>query len=151
MKTTRYLYSSVSSTLKQESTKQELSIKINKSDSAEAVSYTHLGGLVEVHDFDGYFMGIGYINRRSKITVRMMSRRTREIDRAFIEQRVRACVDYRKHTVDMSSCRLIFGEADFLPGIVIDKFSDVLVVASLALGIDRFKPLIVELLSLIHI
>lgn len=105
------------------------------------------GGLVEVHDFDGYFMGIGYINRRSKITVRMMSRRTREIDRAFMEQRVRACVDYRKHTVDMSSCRLIFGEADFLPGIVIDKFSDVLVVESLALGIDRFKPLIVELLK----
>ena len=105
------------------------------------------GGLVEVHDFDGYFMGIGYINRRSKITVRMTSRRTREIDRAFIEQRVRACVDYRKHTVDMSSCRLIFGEADFLPGIVIDKFSDVLVVESLALGIDRFKPLIVELLK----
>ena len=105
------------------------------------------GGLVEVHDFDGYFMGIGYINRRSKITVRMMSRRTREIDRAFIEQRVRACVDYRKHTVDMSSCRLIFGEADFLSGIVIDKFSDVLVVESLALGIDRFKPLIVELLK----
>ena len=105
------------------------------------------GGLVEVHDFDGYFMGIGYINRRSKITVRMMSRRTREIDRAFIEQRVRACVDYRKHTVDMSSCRLIFGEADFLPCIVIDKFSDVLVVESLALGIDRFKPLIVELLK----
>ena len=105
------------------------------------------GGLVEVHDFDGYFMGIGYINRRSKITVRMMSRRTRKIDRAFIEQRVRACVDYRKHTVDMSSCRLIFGEADFLPGIVIDKFSDVLVVESLALGIDRFKPLIVELLK----
>ena len=105
------------------------------------------GDIVAVHDFDGYFMGIGYINRRSKITVRMMSRRTREIDRAFIEQRVRACVDYRKHTVDMSSCRLIFGEADFLPGIVIDKFSDVLVVESLALGIDRFKPLIVELLK----
>ena len=102
------------------------------------------GGLVEVHDFDGYFMGVGYINRRSKITVRMMSRRTREIDRAFIEQRVRACVDYRKHTVDMSSCRLVFGEADFLPGIVIDKFSDVLVVESLALGIDRLKPLILE-------
>ena len=104
------------------------------------------GGLVEVHDFDGYFMGIGYINRRSKITVRMMSRRTREIDRAFIEQRVRACVDYRKHTVDMSSCRLIFGEADFLPGIVVDKFSDVLVVESLALGIDRLKSTILSLL-----
>lgn len=80
------------------------------------------GGLVEVHDFDGYFMGIGYINRRSKITVRMMSRRTREIDRAFIEQRVRACVDYRKHTVDMSSCRLIFVKR-FPAGIDDCKFS----------------------------
>lgn len=105
------------------------------------------GGLVEVHDFDGYFMGIGYINRKSKITVRMMSRRARAIDRAFLEQRIRACVEYRKHTVDMSSCRLVFGEADFLPGIVIDKFSDVLVVESLALGIDRFKLLLVELLK----
>jgi 23S rRNA (cytosine1962-C5)-methyltransferase len=105
------------------------------------------GGLVEVRDFDGYFMGIGYINRRSKITVRMLSKRTRQIDEAFFEQRVRDCVEYRKATVDMSACRLIFGEADFLPGIVIDKFSDVLVVESLALGIDRFKLLIVDLLK----
>ena len=100
--------------------------------------------LVEVHDFDGYFMGIGFINRRSKLTVRMMSRHQHVIDEDFIEQRVRDCVEYRKHTVDMSSCRLVFGEADFLPGIVIDKFSDVLVVESLALGIDRFKPMIVD-------
>lgn len=105
------------------------------------------GGLVKVNDFDGYFMGIGFINRKSKITVRMLSRHTSHIDEAFFEQRVRDCVEYRKHTVDMSSCRLIFGEADFLPGIVIDKFSDILVVESLALGIDRFKLLIVELLK----
>lgn len=105
------------------------------------------GTLVEVHDFDGYFMGIGFINRRSKLTVRMMSRHQHVIDEDFIEQRVRECVEYRKHTVDMSSCRLVFGEADFLPGIVIDKFSDVLVVESLALGIDRFKPMIVDKLK----
>ena len=105
------------------------------------------GTLVEVHDFDGYFMGIGFINRRSKLTVRMMSRHQHVIDEHFIEQRVRDCVEYRKHTVDMSSCRLVFGEADFLPGIVIDKFSDVLVVESLALGIDRFKPMIVDKLK----
>ena len=105
------------------------------------------GTLVEVHDFDGYFMGIGFINRRSKLTVRMMSRHQHVIDEDFIEQRVRDCVEYRKHTVDMSSCRLVFGEADFLPGIVIDKFSDVLVVESLALGIDRFKPMIVDKLK----
>lgn len=105
------------------------------------------GGLVEVHDFDGYFMGIGFLNRKSKISVRMMSRRTHEINREFLEKRIRNCVEYRKNTVDMSSCRLVFGEADFLPGIVIDKFSDVLVVESLALGIDRFKPVIIDILK----
>lgn len=107
------------------------------------------GGLIELHDFDGYFMGIGFVNRKSKITVRMLSRHERNIDEAFIEQRVRAAVEYRLKTVDTSSCRLIFGEADFLPGIVIDKFSDVLVVESLALGIDRLKPLIVDKLKMV--
>ena len=69
------------------------------------------------------------------------------IDEAFIEMRVRSAWEYRKSAVDTSSCRIIFGEADFLPGIVIDKFSDVLVVESLALGIDRLKPLIIEKLK----
>ena len=105
------------------------------------------GGLVEVNDFDGYFMGIGFINRKSKITVRMLSRRTREVNKAFIENRVRTAVDYRMKTVDTSSCRMIFGEADFLPGIVIDKFSDILVVESNALGIDRLKMNIIEALK----
>lgn len=102
------------------------------------------GHLVEVLDFDDYFMGIGFINRKSKITVRMLSRHTDVVDETFIEERVRAAVEYRFNTVDTSACRLIFGEADFLPGLVIDKYSDVLVVESLALGIDRFKSLIVE-------
>lgn len=105
------------------------------------------GCLVEVHDFDGYFMGIGFLNRKSKISVRMMSRYAHTIDEKFIEDRVKKCVDYRVHTIDMSSCRLIFGEADFLPGLVIDKFSDVLVVESLALGIDRFKLVIIDILK----
>lgn len=102
------------------------------------------GKLVEVHDFDDFFMGIGFINRKSKITVRMLSRFEKNVDEAFIEKRVNAAIDYRTKTVDMSSCRLIFGEADFLPGIVIDKFSDVLVVESLALGIDNLKPVIIK-------
>jgi 23S rRNA (cytosine1962-C5)-methyltransferase len=105
------------------------------------------GGLVEVHDFDGYFMGIGFINRKSKITVRMLSRHEHTIDRNFIKERVKAAVDYRLKTVDTSSCRLIFGEADFLPGIVIDKFADVLVVESNALGIDRLKNDIIDALK----
>jgi len=103
------------------------------------------GDLVKVHAFNDFCLGTGFINTKSKITIRMMSRsKDQEIDAAFIRQRVTDCIEYRKHTIDMSSCRLIFGEADFLPGIVVDKFEDVLVVESLALGIDRFKEQIVD-------
>ncbi len=106
------------------------------------------GDIVTIRDFDGYFMGYGYINTKSKITLRLLSRRKDAvIDAAFFEERVRMAWNYRKETVDTSSCRLIFGEADFLPGIVVDKFSDVLVVESLALGIDRWKLTIVEALK----
>ena len=103
------------------------------------------GDMVLVEDFDGYCLGHGFINTKSKITVRMMSRkRNAVVDEDFIEMRVRNAWEYRKSTVDTGSCRLIFGEADFLPGIVIDKFSDVLVVESLALESDRWKSAILE-------
>ena len=106
------------------------------------------GDIVLVHDFDGYPMGKGFINRNSKIRIRMMTRRSDvEIDREFLKKRVQDAWEYRKKTVDTISCRVIFGEADFLPGLVVDKFSDVLVVQSLALGIDRMKETIVELLK----
>lgn len=106
------------------------------------------GDVVEVQDFDGYRMGCGYINTNSKITVRLLSRKKDTIiNAAFMERRVRDAWEYRKQTIDVSSCRLIFGEADFLPGIVVDKFSDVLVVESLALGIDRWKLVIVDALK----
>lgn len=98
------------------------------------------GDIVMVKDFDGYPLGKGFINMRSKIRVRLLTRRIeQEIDSGFIMKRVRDAWEYRKKTVDTGSCRVIFGEADFLPGFVADKFSDVLVVESLALGIDRFK------------
>ena len=103
------------------------------------------GDVVAVRDFDGYPMGKGFINQNSKIRVRLLTRRMeQEIDKAFIFGRVKDTWEYRKKTVDVSSCRVIFGEADFLPGLVVDKFSDVLVVESLALGIDRFKAEIIE-------
>lgn len=106
------------------------------------------GDIVTVEDFDGYILGRGFINTNSKITVRMMTRKKdTEINEEFIEMRVRNAWEYRKTTTDTHSCRLIFGEADFLPGIVVDKFSDVLVVESLALGIDRLKPLILDTLK----
>ena len=103
------------------------------------------GDIVTVHDFDGYFLGYGFINTKSKITVRILSRKKDTvIDDAFLEERVQAAWDYRKQVIDTGSCRLIFGEADFLPGIVVDKFADVLVVESLALGIDKLKQQILD-------
>ncbi len=106
------------------------------------------GDIVVVRDFDGYPMGKGFINRQSRITVRMMTRNPKQdIDEAFLMLRVRNAWEYRKKTVDISSCRVIFGEADFLPGLVVDKFSDVLVVESLALGIDRLKLFIIDCLK----
>ena len=106
------------------------------------------GDIVIVHDFDGYGLGRGFINRHSKIRIRMMTRhQDQEIDEAFLRMRVKNAWDYRKKTVDTASCRVIFGEADFLPGLVVDKFEDVLVVQSLALGIDRLKQEIIRLLK----
>lgn len=103
------------------------------------------GDIVIIKDFDGYPMGKGFMNRNSKIRVRLMTRHIeQEIDSEFLFGRVRDAWEYRKKTVDISSCRVVFGEADFLPGIVIDKFSDVLVVESLALGIDRLKLELIE-------
>ncbi len=106
------------------------------------------GDLVLVRDFDGYCLGRGFINTHSKIRIRMMTRkRDQEIDEEFLRMRLRTAWEYRKRTVDTKSCRLVFGEADFLPGFVADKFSDILVVQSLALGIDRMKETLIRLLK----
>lgn len=109
------------------------------------------GGLVQVQDYDGYFLGTGFLNRRSKLVVRILSRnKTTQIDDTFIRLRVKDALEYRLKTLSREDCcafRVIFGEADWLPGIVVDKFSDVLVVQSLALGIEPYKELIVDTLK----
>lgn len=102
------------------------------------------GDVVSVEDFDGYPMGKGYINQNSKIRVRMLTRKAdQEIDEAFLRMRVQNAWDYRKHVMqkeeDLNCCRVVFGEADFLPGITIDKYADILVVECLALGMEQFK------------
>ncbi len=103
------------------------------------------GDIVDVCDFDGYPLGKGFLNVNSKIRVRMMARgRGAEVDSDLIRMRAERAWEYRKKTVDTSSCRVIFGEADWLPGLVVDKYSDILVVQSLALGIDRYKEEILE-------
>ena len=85
------------------------------------------GNVLRVEDFDGYPMGWGFINTKSKIQIRMLTRDANTVmDDTFLYNRVKAAWDYRKAVIDTSSCRVIFGEADFLPGLVIDKYEDVL-------------------------
>lgn len=108
--------------------------------------YTN-GDLVEVYNFRHEFIGKGYINDVSKIAIRILTRDiNEEINKDFFRKRLKDAWVYRKKVIDTSSCRFIFGEADFLPGIIIDKFEDYYVIQSLALGIDRYKDLVVEIL-----
>ena len=109
------------------------------------------GDIVIVKDNDGITLGKGFINDNSKIRVRLLSRNSdTEIDRAFFRMRVKDAWNYRKSAMNedtpdsLNSVRIIFGEADFLPGLTVDKYNDVLVVQSLAYGIDCFKEIIIE-------
>ena len=106
------------------------------------------GDIVRVHDFDGYPMGAGFINQNSKIRVRMLTRKAEQpVDEAFLYNRVQAAWDYRKTVMpaaDLNCCRVIFGEADWLPGLTVDKYDDVLVVECLALGMEPLKNMLVD-------
>ena len=114
---------------------------------ASVVGGGRSGALAAVRDFDGYPMGIGVYNENSTIRVRMLCRRPEtEINEEFLRARVHDAWKYRKKTVDTEACRIIFGEADWLPGIVVDKFSDILVIQSLSLGMDAFKDVILSAL-----
>lgn len=106
------------------------------------------GDIVDVVDHRGKFLGRGYCNPASQIIVRIMTYREETIDAAFIRRRVEEAWEYRKRLLpDLSSCRVIFGEADLLPALIVDKFGDYLVLQTLALGIDRWKKEIVEILD----
>lgn len=109
------------------------------------------GDIVRVHDFDGYPMGSGFINQNSKIRVRMLTRKAEQVvDEAFLYSRVQAAWDYRKAVMpaaDLNCCRIIFGEADWLPGLTVDKYDDVLVVECLALGMEPLKVILINALK----
>lgn len=106
------------------------------------------GDTVDVFLHNGSFLGRGYINPQSQILVRLLTRdRKEEINEAFFLHRLQKAWDYRKKIGYVENCRLVFGEADELPALVIDKFNDYLVIQTLALGIDRWKPAIVDALN----
>ncbi len=100
------------------------------------------GDIVDVISGKGRFLGAGFYNANSKIRVRILSANANDrFDSAFWDRRLRWAVDYRRTVMgdDFSCCRLIFGEADGLPGLTVDRFEDVLVAQCMCLGMERIK------------
>lgn len=104
------------------------------------------GDVVEVASSKGTYLGRAFYNPKSQIALRMLTRLDEPVDEAFFRRRVRDAIEYRRRFSDMDSCRLIFAESDFLPALIVDKFSDVLALQSLCLGIEKWKDLIVRIL-----
>lgn len=105
------------------------------------------GDIVSVYNHKHYFIGKGYINDQSKIAIRIMTRNeNEEINKNFFLKRFADAFEYRKTVIDTSSCRIIFGEADGLPGLTIDKYEDYYVIQISTLGMDKYRDLIVDIL-----
>ncbi len=105
------------------------------------------GDIVEVYFFDGQLAGRGYINPASQIIIRLLTRKREDITAGFFHQKIQAAWDYRKHLGYTENCRLVFGEADGLPALIIDKFNDYFVIQTLSLGIEVWKDAIVAALK----
>ncbi len=108
------------------------------------------GDIVEVYAYDRKFIGKGYINLKSQIIIRLLTRDKNEtIDENFFFRRINAAWDYRKKIGYTENCRLVFGEADFLPALIIDKFNDYFVIQTLSFGMEVWKAAIVKALMTI--
>jgi 23S rRNA (cytosine1962-C5)-methyltransferase len=108
------------------------------------------GAIVPVYYHDGKFVGHGYYNEKSQIMIRILSRdKNEEINEAFFEKKLRQCWEYRQRLGYKENCRLVFGEADGIPQLIVDKFNDYFVIQTLALGIDMWKPAIVKAINTI--
>ncbi len=105
------------------------------------------GDTVDVYYFDNKYCGRGYINPQSQILVRLLTRKQETIDEQFFFRRIQQAWQYRQKLGYTNNCRLIFGEADYMPALVIDKFNDYFVLQTLSLGMDQWKPAIVAALE----
>ncbi|MEN9382003.1 MAG: hypothetical protein RI940_884 [Bacteroidota bacterium] len=105
------------------------------------------GDIVEVYFFDGQLAGRGYINPASQIIIRLLTRKREDITAGFFHKKIQEAWDYRKHLGYTENCRLVFGEADGLPALIIDKFNDYFVIQTLSLGIEVWKDAIVASLK----
>ena len=105
------------------------------------------GDVVDIYSKKNRFLGRGYINPKSQIAIRMLTYEHEEINYDFLYKRILSAWEYRKRVADVNSCRVVFAESDFIPALIVDKFSDYLVLQTLSLGIDRYKEMITDILN----
>ena len=104
------------------------------------------GDVIDVHSCKGTFLGRALYNPRSQITLRMLTTQDEAVDEAFFRRRLEAAWEYRKRLCDVDSCRVVYSESDFLPGLIVDKFANVLSMQTLSLGMDMRKEMLARLL-----
>ena len=114
------------------------------SDIEKAQGEFEPGDVVNVESSKGTFLGQAFYNPNSQIALRMLTYRDENVDKEFFKNRIKTAWEYRQRFCDINSCRLVFSESDFLPGLIVDKFADTLVIQSLSLGIEKWKDAIVE-------
>lgn len=120
---------------------------VYRSDIASADDNAKPGDVVDIYSASNRFLARGFYNPKSQITLRILTYKENEtIDRGFFYNRIKAAWDYRQKVADINSCRVVFSESDFLSGLVVDKFSDILVLQTSSLGIERFKEDIADIL-----
>ncbi len=106
------------------------------------------GSLVELQDRNGVFLGIGYINPQSLIAVRVLTFSKQAVDEDFFRRRIHDAIAYRERFISgRNACRIIFSEGDFLPGLIVDRYGDCLVVQFLTLGIEKQADCIISILD----
>lgn len=106
------------------------------------------GSIVKVYDNKGSFLGIGYINPNSLIAVRLLTKKEEPINADFFRKMIINAIDYRKRFLTFKDAfRVVYSEGDFLPGLIVDKYSDCLVLQILTLGMERFKDILIDILD----
>ena len=118
-----------------------------KSDISHTEGDIEPGDVLDVYSSKNKFLGRGFFNPKSQITIRMLTYEHEEINYDFLYKRIHEAWNYRTQVADINSCRVVYAESDFLPALVVDKFSDILVVQTLALGMDKYKNDIVNILD----
>jgi len=105
------------------------------------------GEIIDIYDQNKSFLGKGYLNPLSKLAIRILTRKDEEVNREFLKRRIVKAWEYRRRLTHTNSCRIVFSEADFLPGLIVDKFEDIIVTQFLTLGMEKLKEIIIDILS----